>query len=378
MLSFLESVKISVLTYLNLKFQFFGAPKINKAVFDKQLISYPYTKKNNQPILLDKKLHWKFELAKEVFYPETFITVLKRGRVWGNEGFIISAQNILFIEVSRHFNDTAEKLSIFKLGKIIKPVYKDATVAVIAAAGANVYYHWMIDIVPRVDLLIKSSYFNTIDYFVLDYTGLSFQKELLQKLNIDESKVIPSNGFNNFHLQARDLVIPSYVSPNDAPSVEACYFLKELFKNDRSDKKPERKLYLQRKRGRKIVNEHELLEQLYKKGFEIIHSENLSVSQQAYLFSEAKFIIAPHGAALTNLVFCEPGTKVIDIFSPEWVNPCYWILSSHLKLNYSYIIGEGKDIQEHYDPVGKNTDITVNIYKFIKLYNRVESNSNIK
>ncbi len=370
--TFLKSIKVSVITYLNLKFQFFGTPKIDDEIIDKQTLSYPYRRKITQPVTLDEKLHWKFEFVKEVSYPEIFVTTLKKGRIWGNEGFVIDANNILIKEVSRHYNDKVQELSIFKVGRILKPICNNATVAVASAAGAHVYYHWMIDIIPRIEVLIKTGYFNKIDYFVLDYTGLAFQKELLKKLNIDENKIICSNGFNNFHLQAEELVVPSYVSPNDAPSLEACRFLRELFEDEIISKKPERKLYLQRKKGRKIINEIELIIFLKKKGFEIIQAENYTVSQQARLFSQAEFIVSPHGAGLTNLVFCNSGTKVIDIFSPAWVNPCYWILSSHLNLNYSYLIGEGKKYPDNYDPLGKDKDIIVDIIKLNKLFNTID------
>ncbi|MBD1921548.1 glycosyltransferase family 61 protein [Microcoleus sp. FACHB-831] len=50
---------------------------------------------------------------------------------------------------------------------------------------------------------------------------------------------------------------------------------------------------------------------LKKFGFEQVTLESLSVSDQAALFSSAQVVIAPHGAGLSNVVFCNRGTKVI-------------------------------------------------------------------
>lgn len=51
------------------------------------------------------------------------------------------------------------------------------------------------------------------------------------------------------------------------------------------------------------------------------------------LFANAKIVIAPHGAGLTNLIFCKPGTKVLEIFqSHEDDTYCY--LAQVLGLDY--------------------------------------------
>lgn len=363
----LFSLKNNMIGFLNLKFQLFGTPRFLKVAFEKQVIQPEKTYKCDTIKLLDEKPHWKFRLAQTIVYPELFVTTFIRGRVWGSQGAVITKDNVLVEEVSREYNLQGEKHSIFLQRRIIKPEYIDATVAVISASGAEIYYHWMLDIVPRVDLLIKSKKFDSIDFFILDYSGLPFQRELLKILNIEEEKIIRSNNNWKFHLIAERLVVPSLVSPNDCPSVEACLFLRKIFNTQKSKQKPYRKIYIKRKTGRTIINETQVIEILKKYNFEIVSPENMTVAEQAFLYSEAAFVIAPHGAGLTNLVFCEPGTKVIDMFSPEWVNPCYWILSCQLGLKYSYLIGEGKRPRDYYDPQKIKSNITIDPIKLQKL-----------
>ena len=50
--------------------------------------------------------------------------------------------------------------------------------------------------------------------------------------------------------------------------------------------------------------------------------------------------MAPHGAGLTNLVWCSPQTKVLEIFSPRYVNLCYWAIASVTDADYYYLLGE--------------------------------------
>ena len=54
------------------------------------------------------------------------------------------------------------------------------------------------------------------------------------------------------------------------------------------------------------------------------------------LFNNAKFVIGPHGAAFSNLVFCRPKTKVIEIKPRKQPNN-YKKISILNNLNYAQI-----------------------------------------
>ena len=41
----------------------------------------------------------------------------------------------------------------------------------------------------------------------------------------------------------------------------------------------------------------------------------LNFEDQIYIFNNAKIVISPHGAGLTNLIFCKKGTKILE-FKP--------------------------------------------------------------
>ena len=62
---------------------------------------------------------------------------------------------------------------------------------------------------------------------------------------------------------------------------------------------------------------------LRKKGFTVINSGELSISEQVILFSRADVVIAETGAAMTNLMFCDEGTKVIEL-NTHRVDPGFW------------------------------------------------------
>jgi hypothetical protein len=104
--------------------------------------------------------------------------------------------------------------------------------------------------------------------------------------------------------------------------------------------------------------------------FEVINLELLSVKQQGELLSQAEMVISPHGSGLSNLVFCQPKTKVIEIFAPNYVYPCYWLVSNLVNLNYHYLIGEiigSKHFHSLLYPDSRFEDIYLNCEKLRQL-----------
>ena len=67
-------------------------------------------------------------------------------------------------------------------------------------------------------------------------------------------------------------------------------------------------------------------------GFQTVYLEGMSMADQILLFQSAEFIIGAHGAGLTNLLFCEPGTKVIEFMPVAEFRPFFWLISEKLEL----------------------------------------------
>lgn len=85
-----------------------------------------------------------------------------------------------------------------------------------------------------------------------------------------------------------------------------------------------KRLFVSRKNEsfRTIENEEELLPILLANGFQIIDSQNLSLSEQIQLFSKAELICGPHGAGLSNLLWMNKAT-VLEIRPENFANDCF-------------------------------------------------------
>ena len=85
---------------------------------------------------------------------------------------------------------------------------------------------------------------------------------------------------------------------------------------------------------RKIHNIEQVQTFLSRYDFETVYLEGMSMMNQILLFQSAEVIIAPHGAGLANLLFCEPGTKVIELMPACEMRPFFWLISEKLDLVY--------------------------------------------
>jgi capsular polysaccharide biosynthesis protein len=76
-----------------------------------------------------------------------------------------------------------------------------------------------------------------------------------------------------------------------------------------------KKIYLSRRgyRSRTLINERELETEFRRAGFSHVRTETLGFLEQVRLFHNAEVIAGPGGAALSNLLFCSPGAKVLAL-----------------------------------------------------------------
>jgi capsular polysaccharide biosynthesis protein len=317
----------------------------------KYLEVYPrHLIKRLEPKTIDKNVDWRFlegYLGNTFETPASFIAMIPNGRVCGSKGTIISPDDKLLADVSIDFGltpDNAEQHYILKKIKLPKLVNTNETIAVLSAAGGTNYFHWMFDVLPRIHLLQSEKIINEVDKFLVNEILYDFQKETLNLIGIPQEKIITTN--ENFHIKANQLIVPSLPGITGSMPQWACNFLRQefLLKQTSSFNTRVKRIYISRAKAkhRRVINESELIEFLTKFDFQVYTMENLSVIEQAAIFSAAEVIISPHGAALTNLVFCTPKTKVIELFSPNYINSCYRALSNQVDIDYWYLLGEGK------------------------------------
>ncbi len=104
---------------------------------------------------------------------------------------------------------------------------------------------------------------------------------------------------------------------------------------------PSRKLFISRadSPNRMLVNEAEIAGRAARAGFERVVLDGMGVAEQIRMFAEATHILAPHGAGLTNVVFCRPGAAVCELHMDCYVNWAFRGLAALRGLRYGCLIG---------------------------------------
>ncbi len=273
---------------------------------------------------------------------------------------------------------------VFFLDEFPPLKYLEGKIAILSGLSGNVYFHWMVDVLPRLEILKQQGIdLAEIDGFVVNSIQRPFQRETLEKLGIPLSKIIESD--QQSHLQAEELIVPAFASTVGWVSPWIIEFQRQLFATaiHAPDVDYPERIYITRKKAqyRRIFNESEVIECLKQYGFETVELETISVEQQAALFAHAKVIIAPHGAGLTNLMFCRPETQVIELISPHYLRFYYWTIAIQLGLEFYYILGEAFDCSALRSLMYQNPlteDIFVSVATLKKALQRLELSDNIK
>ncbi len=200
---------------------------------------------------------------------------------------------------------------------------------------SNGYFHWLTDALPRLyvmgewienELLLLPQSFQEINYILpslkpFSVRNLEFMKGTVHIKNLKmPMHTAPTGNFNESIIREVRGLITDYYKHTDC----------EIIGN---------KIYVSRSkaRKRKISNEEECLAILAEYGFKIIYFEDYTFEQQVKIAMNAKYIISNHGAGLTNILFMESGSCVLELRKEgDFLDNCYFSMASAMNLHYFY------------------------------------------
>lgn len=212
--------------------------------------------------------------------------------------------------------------------------------------GGNNYAHWLLDWLPRFAVLQKLDKDISKHHIVFPMPMNQAQIESIKKLQMDTSNILQlsrnhSQSVINFsfnHIVGCSTSGPDQRHPAQHGARWAIHFLRSLF-SPAIKPLTRRKLILNRRGTRKLIFDSSTIARLEEQGFEEVYTEEMSVTEQAYLFASADCIISAHGAGLSNLVFCERNTKVLEIFPEDYSTSAFFVISHAAELDYYCAVG---------------------------------------
>ncbi len=247
----------------------------------------------------------------------------------------------------------------------------DGTVAYLANTIFCQYSHWL-----QRQLSMLLAYWEvfgkeSVDYYYVgDGRVKDFARESLLYLGIRPEQIVsfPCRGDRALACIKSDPRPPS--QPSLRMDDATHQFLKEkLFKPNAPI--AGKRLFIMRGdvSGRRELNLPAVREVMEPLGFEFVGTQGMTMQAEADLFGNADVIIAVHGAALHNLLFSRPGTKVIEIFPPDYFEESNYVIANHSGCDYFYTIGApiagencGASLWDR-----NRTDVMIDVGKLVRL-----------
>jgi capsular polysaccharide biosynthesis protein len=291
-------------------------------------------------------------LAQQSF-PSPFVAQLKGAMSYGRQCCVIGPDHKAVRETGFYLDGDVQtsKIPVSRLSlrywrkrwasdvssRLILPARQriSGRVAVLNARYSHNYFHWLIEILPRLMSLRQAGI--TADFYLVDCLS-PLQQTALAALGIGRHQLIQPHC--KLLLEADELVLPSFPSPQCLRD-----FGRAMLAGlgvDAPVTSPRRIFISRRKTGTRTLDNEPQLEQLLQAhGFETHAMEDYSLAKQARLIHEAEIVVATHGAGLANLVFARPRTRVIEIVPAGRFNyACYPKRTRFFNLHHQLVFAE--------------------------------------
>ena len=280
-----------------------------------------FRKKNSQEFL--RKTNLKFHNKLYKFFE------IKKGRIFTdcNTNVAYITQNNQLTNFS--FQQNKNRLSsvnhnfVFKYGTPkIKKKLNGNVLSLVQGASGNNYWHWLFDLLPKVEILSINKKINHFDYYYVPKLN-RYIIDTLKIYGIKENQLINSQKFK--HLEANKIFFLENIylkkgsfqkQFENIPKV-IVKTIRNKFLKYKSKKLYCKKVFIDRSDSKfshyQFYNNNAIIEKLKKKRFGIYRLSKLSIFDQISIFNSSKVVLGLHGAGFANIIFCKKKTKIYEI-----------------------------------------------------------------
>lgn len=301
---------------------------------------YTYPKINPPLFFIDDEIHRDFS---RIFQPPNQEAKYQSG--------IISASDV-YVSFPHPIHKWKDKVFIEGIRESLKPLTEPRYLLALASipfvkkqkmkSGIllampyhNNYYHWMVEMLPRLQMIEGDEKFKDIPIIVPKNRSPKFIYESIKLTGFSDRNIFLDDGVYHFD----HLYIPSLLSLIKQPSPLAIEWLsKKLVTNNQISNK--RRIYVSRRDAlhRSITNEPEVEQMLSEFGFETVCLREHSLEEQVKIFQDAEIVIGSHGAGFSNIAFTPSQSILIELFQEGWFSPTFYRLAGIKNVKYGFLV----------------------------------------
>lgn len=202
------------------------------------------------------------------------------------------------------------------------------------------FYHWMALILTRILWLDESGDLGR-RRLPIPAELSSWMSSCLADLGLAQDRFLPYRQDQHLELAAVLVVSPlEFASPTLIERLR-CRFWRAAALDPDHPPPLDRLLYISRRstNRRSLADEDRIQAMAQELGFEVVAPETLPLLDQVRLFAASRGITGPPGAAFTNLLWMQPGTKVLSIFKDDANLPTFVDLSLIRRKGHRWALG---------------------------------------
>lgn len=365
---------------------------------------------NHGKTLYQEKSNHNGQFYGSFTYPKKYINLFNNVNIIGGSRYIYKDDTILHDEMSEF---TSSDYGV-KRWQILERVYDNEEIKgllfnvtkkknnvidkgiLISCDHDNNYFHWLNETLPMVVFALEhEEIYRDFPLLIPKKIHYNFKCALHVLLSqLKNNKKIIELEENEIY-KVKKLVLPSDLSRildryhgDTKIGTDIILYpiyikkVKELLQLSTNLLPPSRKIYLTRRSGtyRKVLNEKQIEICMLKRGYEVIDLAGVSFEYQQTIFAQAKIVVSPTGATMTNMILSPKNSVFVVLFSnhsqelPQMYNGHNIDLWSQLAdiCNIHLVEFFG---QRAYHREDLHDDFVIDIPKLEKLLDKLEENS---
>lgn len=260
--------------------------------------------------------------------------------------FKVFRENCISDEVHKQYNNGYKFFLKFIFPKFN---FSKKRFVVITDEWTSNYYHWHMFALARLLVLKQKNLLeDSLVFLPKKYASYKFVLPSLEKLGVKKEQIVFLPKKSNIKVAEVAVVTMSQQQPI------AFQWLRQLLTaNIKSDLNFGERIYISRAGQllRFVENEEEVVKLLEKYGFKKLLMDQFSYDEQVAICSKAKYIVGPHGAGFTNVLFMSEGSALLELLtkidSRKWTD--YYKLTNFLNIKYYHqecAIGENSRVRD--------------------------------
>ena len=270
--------------------------------------------------------------------PALGVYALPAGRAMGQSSWCFSAGGAIVRETTWYGStlDGAALPGSFEAAKRLP----GTCLSLISEFAIGNYGHYLLDCLSRLGIARKAGWMlDRIDHFYLYDPPSKSARQMLDVLGVPADKCVWANHVPS--IIADILLVTSFPGTRRNYAAVVPATLGGPFQEVPCTG---RRIFLPRRGTRAIENGAEIERISQEMGLKLYNFAEV-VDEFAY-FREAELIVGAHGAGLTNIAVCLPGTKVLELIPTDHVYPYYYSLAEAAGLDYACLAGRSAGMRE--------------------------------